>query len=375
MAETDGRDFVVARQGSFSDPITRWLLLVGALVIIMVLIGGFVRLSRAGLSIVEWDVVTGVVPPIGDAAWEQSFTDYQQTPEYQLVNSGMSLGDYQRIFYLEWTHRLIARIAGLLVVIPLLWFLWKGVLTWRVSYRYWAITAVFVVQGAIGWAMVSSGLRDRPVVSHLRLTIHLLTALVLLGIVLWMALDRLAPDGNDRPEVRSDDGVGARGTRLLAWAVLVTVVAQIAYGGLVAGLKAGHVSDTWPLMFGQFVPSGLLSVHDPWWMNLFEPLGSHFVHRWFAFVVAGLSITLFMAVRRGPSKPRMFRTTSWLIGVVALQITLGVGVVILGVPTWLALAHQGIGVAAFCIALVIVHQARTSPMPARDTTLLESRLT
>jgi cytochrome c oxidase assembly protein subunit 15 len=244
-----------------------------------------------------------------------------------------------------------------------------------VSYRYWAITAVFVVQGAIGWAMVSSGLRDRPVVSHLRLTIHLLTALVLLGIVLWMALDRLAPDGNDRPEVRSDDGVGARGTRLLAWAVLVTVVAQIAYGGLVAGLKAGHVSDTWPLMFGQFVPSGLLSVHDPWWMNLFEPLGSHFVHRWFAFVVAGLSITLFMAVRRGPSKPRMFRTTSWLIGVVALQITLGVGVVILGVPTWLALAHQGIGVAAFCIALVIVHQARTSPMPARDTTLLESRLT
>ncbi|RLE16538.1 MAG: hypothetical protein DRJ50_14910, partial [Actinobacteria bacterium] len=143
------------------DPVTRWLFMVAALVIAMVTVGGYVRLSRAGLSIVEWDVVTGVIPPIGDDAWERSFAGYQQTPEYQIINRGMSLADYQRIFYIEWAHRLIARIAGLLVILPLLWFLWKGLLSWRSSFRYWVIAVLFVAQGVLGWVMVSSGLRDR----------------------------------------------------------------------------------------------------------------------------------------------------------------------------------------------------------------------
>ncbi|MCP3854090.1 MAG: heme A synthase, partial [Actinomycetia bacterium] len=150
-----------ARWVGLNDPITRWLLMVAVLVATMVVVGGYVRLSRAGLSITEWDVVTGVIPPIGDVAWEQSFADYQQTPEYQLINRSMTLAEYQRIFYIEWAHRLIARIAGLLVVLPLFWFLWKGRLSWRSSLRYWAITILFGVQGILGWIMVSSGLRDR----------------------------------------------------------------------------------------------------------------------------------------------------------------------------------------------------------------------
>ncbi|MCP4222272.1 MAG: heme A synthase, partial [Actinomycetia bacterium] len=152
-----------------ADPITRWLLMVAALVVAMVLVGGFVRLSRAGLSIVEWDVVTGILPPIGDAAWDQSFAEYQQTPEYRLVNNGMSLGEYQHIFYIEWAHRLIARIIGLMVALPLVWFIRKGFLSVRESLRYWGIVALFGAQGLMGWLMVSSGLRDRPSVSHFRL--------------------------------------------------------------------------------------------------------------------------------------------------------------------------------------------------------------
>ncbi len=340
------------------DPITRWLLMVAALVVIMVSVGGFVRLSRAGLSIVEWDVVTGVVPPIGSAAWERSFAEYQLTPEYQLVNMGMSLGDYQRIFYYEWAHRLIARLAGLLVVLPLLWFLKKRRLSLRSSIRYWAIAALFGVQGTIGWVMVSSGLRDRPAVSHFRLTIHLLAALVLLGITLWMALDRIR---DERRGEASRVSTNASTTRRLAWVLMGTVVTQIAYGGLVAGLKAGQLSDTWPLMYGRIVPNGL-TARDPWWINLFDPLGSHWIHRWLAFVVAAAAIAVVAVVRRDHATNKtLLAATNWLLLVISLQITLGVFVVLLGVPKWFALAHQGLGVAVFCVALLIAHQVHSPP--------------
>jgi cytochrome c oxidase assembly protein subunit 15 len=351
-----------ARRVTPSDPITRWLLMVAALVVLMVIVGGFVRLSRAGLSIVEWDVVTGVVPPIGDAAWEQSFAEYKLTPEYRIMNQGMSLAEYQRIFYYEWAHRLIARIAGLLVVFPLLWFLKKGLLSLRTSLRYWAIAALFGVQGTIGWIMVSSGLRDRPAVSHFRLTIHLLAALALLGIVLWMALDRIRAE---QPADRHENRARSDASRILAWVLLGTVVTQIAYGGLVAGLKAGYLSNTWPLMQGRLVPNGL-TAGDPLWINLFEPLGSHWVHRWLAFVVAALAIAVAVAVRRDHSNDRSLQTaTAWLLFVVGLQVALGITVVLLGVPKWFALAHQGVGVAVFCIALVIAHQIHWQP-PVRN---------
>lgn len=368
MPLTAGRHTKSAYRIAPNDPITRWLLMVAGLVIAMVTVGGFVRLSRAGLSIVEWDVITGILPPIGSAAWEQSFSDYRQTPEYLLVNSGMSLGDYQRIFYIEWGHRLIARIAGMLVVLPLLWFLWKRYLSFRESLRYWGIALLFGVQGVIGWAMVSSGLRDRPTVSHFRLTIHLLTALALLGIVLWMALDRMAVarsvEGPDR-QARSGPSY------LLAWTLFGAVVVQTAYGGLVAGLKAGYLSNTWPLMFGRFIPQGLLTATEPWWANLFEPLGSHWVHRWLAFLVAAIAVAVFVVIRRdhGDSKTLRF-LTGWSLGVVALQITMGIAVVVLGVPKWLALAHQANGVALFCISLVITHQvhsSRRSRVPSATT--------
>ena len=352
------------RPAATSDPITRWLLMVAALVVVIVVVGGFVRLSRAGLSIVEWDVVTGVIPPIGEAAWEESFADYQQTPEYQLINEGMSLGEYQRIFYYEWAHRLIARLAGLMVVLPLLWFMWKRRLTLRDSLPFWGVAALFGIQGAIGWIMVASGLRDRPVVSHARLTIHLLAAVLLLGIALWMALNRIRDLSPASP--RTGNAL-SKTSKVLCWALLASLVVQLGYGGLVAGLKAGYISSTWPLMFGRFIPSGLLSTYEPWWENLYQSLGAHWIHRWFAFVVAGLVVAVFASARRDRVSGPESTALTWLLGVVTLQVTLGVLVVLLGVPKWFALAHQALGVIMFCILLVVVHAAgrsrATSPAP------------
>ncbi len=346
------------------DPITRWLFMVAALVVLMVVVGGFVRLSRAGLSIVEWDVVTGILPPIGDAAWEESFAEYQQTPEYRLVNRGMSLGEYQEIFYIEWAHRLIARIVGLIVVIPLIWFMRKGLLTFRASLRYWGVVALFGAQGLMGWLMVSSGLRDRPAVSHFRLTIHLLVALALLGIVLWMALDRLRAERLSEPESTRERLTGVT----LPYVLLGVVVAQIAYGGLVAGLKAGYVSDTWPLMGGRFVPRGLLTTYDPGWTGLFEAVGAHWVHRWFALVVAAAAVAVFLHIRReAPDRRVLSVAANLLVSVIVVQIALGVTVVVMQVPKWLALAHQGVGVVLFCVAVVIVHEVRARPGSLRST--------
>ena len=180
-----------------------------------------------------------------------------------------------------------------------------------------------------------------------------MVAIALLGIVLWMALDRMRAarleDGSDTEE-RS--GISP----VWSWVLLGTVVVQIAYGGLVAGLKAGYLSNTWPLMFGRFIPEGL-TAEEPLWLNLIEPLPSHWIHRWLAFVVAAVATAMFVRVRRNRSSSTDLRTaTAWLVAVVAAQITLGIYTVLLGVPKWVALAHQGFGVALFCIALVITHQ-------------------
>ncbi len=340
-----------APRPSRRDPVTVWLLMVAGLVFLMVVVGGFVRLSRAGLSIVEWDVVTGVVPPIGEEAWQAEFELYQQTPEYQLVNEGMTLSEFQYIFYLEWAHRLIGRIAGLLVIIPLIAFMVRGVLSVRESLKYWAIAVFFGVQGAIGWVMVASGLEDRPVVSDVRLTIHLLAAVALIGLVLWMAMDRMARTAPPPPPLR------ARWLVPLAWVTLGSTVLQIALGGIVAGLKAGHVSTTWPLMYGMWIPSNLTDGAETALLFVLEPIGSHWAHRWFAFVVAGLVAGMVTMIVRSQNDDRLLTGTAWtMAGLVVAQIALGIITVLLNVPKWWALTHQGVGVLLIAAIVVATHR-------------------
>ena len=169
--------------------ITRWLMSVCIMIMAIVVFGGFVRLTRSGLSIVEWNPISGVVPPIGETAWQQEFAKYQQTPEFQKVNNDMDLAGYKKIFYVEYIHRLVARIIGLIVVIPIFYYLFKGVIPWKKSAVYLWIGLLFGFQGFMGWYMVSSGLKDVPAVSHFRLTIHLFMALFLLGLTFWTMLN------------------------------------------------------------------------------------------------------------------------------------------------------------------------------------------
>ncbi|HHC07246.1 MAG TPA: heme A synthase [Actinobacteria bacterium] len=343
---------------SLRDPIVRWLLLVAGVVGFMVVVGGYVRLSRAGLSIVEWDPITGVLPPLSDAAWRESFAAYQKTPEYRIVNAGMTLAEYRRIFLIEWGHRLLARIAGLAVVVPLVVLMWRRRLGVRASLPYWGLVALFGLQGALGWVMVASGLVDRPAVSHLRLTLHLLVALTILGVALWMALDRLGA---------AEGGAVDEGLRLGSWLLGGVIVVQIALGGFVAGLKAGHVSSTWPLMFGYLVPPGVWGGAVGWWERLGTPLTAHWTHRWFALVVLAVAVAVAAAYRRQADAPAPARAAATVLaGVVAVQVALGIGVVVYGVPMWLALVHQGTGVVVFALGVVVLHAAvrtrRASPV-------------
>ncbi len=200
--------------------ITNWLLTVCVLITLMVLLGGYVRLTRSGLSIVEWNPVSGVVPPIGEQAWQVEFEKYQQTPEFQKVNHQFTLDEYKRIFYVEYIHRLIARMAGLIVVIPLFYFVWKQWIPWRKSGIYWLIAALFGFQGFLGWYMVSSGLENRPTVSHFRLTIHLLMALSLLALTLWMALNRMVGER----DWRRAGGTGGRAGYGWTWVLMAVLV-------------------------------------------------------------------------------------------------------------------------------------------------------
>ncbi len=326
-----------------------WLFAVAALVGLMVVVGGYVRLTRAGLSIVEWNPISGVVPPIGEQAWQQEFAKYQQTPEFRFVNAAMTLDGYKHIFYLEWAHRLIARLAGLIVVLPLIYFLWKGIIPWRKSAVYLLIALLFAFQGFMGWYMVSSGLIDQPHVNHFRLTIHLLIALTLLAVALWVGLDHLYRHGGAARPRWSGLGLAA----------LTIIVVQIAYGGLVAGLKAGHISNTWPLMGGALVPSDLFSQTGSWLARLLEaPLTVHFIHRWLAFGV--LAIALWLYFHQGAGKAsgagQIGKGDATLVIIVLMQIGLGISVVVFGVPIWLALLHQTIVLLIFITAVYLNHR-------------------
>jgi len=328
-----------------------WLWTVAALVAGMVVVGGFVRLSRAGLSIVEWDAVTGVVPPVGEAAWQEAFAQYRQSPEGRTVNADMTLDGYRRIFLIEWFHRLVARLAGLAVLLPLLVFLFRRTIPWRRSGPYWAVVIGFGLQGLLGWLMVASGLVDRPSVSHYRLTAHLMAALALLAFTIWLAM---------RPAEVADDDGSMRPLRRLGWLLVAVVTIQIVWGGLMAGLKAGTASDTWPRMLGQIVPDGMLTAAPTWWQSVTElPLGVHWVHRWLAWAVLAAAAALALAARWAGAG-RIARPAAVLVALVGVQIALGVTVIVQHVPLSLALLHQATGVAVFALTVVTFHRLATA---------------
>ncbi|HLO13495.1 MAG TPA: COX15/CtaA family protein [Anaerolineales bacterium] len=325
-----------------------WLFVFAFIVAFLVVFGGFVRLTRSGLSITEWNPISGAIPPIGEQAWLKEFVKYQQTPEFQQINFNMTLEEYQYIFYIEWIHRFIARLAGLVYAIPVFYFLFRKTIPFREFGIYFAMGMLFIAQAAAGWIMVSSGLIDRPSVSHFDLTIHLLLALSLLGLSLWTAFGHKYgfPDKSKKAKWSLPSK--------LALVSFILLVIQISYGGMTAGLKAGHVSDTWPLMFGKLVPPNLFNS----WINLFEtPQTIVFVHRWFAFMVLISIASLYFAARK-ESSTEINNGLKWLLGLVSLQIVLGILTVILHVEIPIALAHQVGALGLFALTIFFIHRLR-----------------
>jgi cytochrome c oxidase assembly protein subunit 15 len=257
--------------------IRQWLYAVAALLFAMVLVGGATRLTESGLSIVEWKPVTGTLPPLSQAEWQAEFEKYKTIPQYQQVNRGMSLDEFKTIYWWEWTHRFLGRLIGAAFLVPFLFFLWRGWIEPGLRGRLWTIFALGTLQGAAGWWMVVSGLAERTSVSPYRLAFHLTLAGVIFAGLIWTA-QKLAA----RPQSGAPTAIRAG-----ALALLVLVLVQIYLGALVAGLDAGLIYNTWPLMDGELLPdfSDLLLL-DPLWRNFFENvLTVQFDHRMMAYLL------------------------------------------------------------------------------------------
>lgn len=329
--------------------VMNWLFVFVSLVAFLVVFGGFVRLTRSGLSITEWNPISGAIPPVGETAWQEEFAKYQATPEFQQINFDMTLEEYKYIFYIEWFHRFLARFAGLVYAIPVFFFLFTKRIPFRDFGVYFLMGMLFIAQAFAGWVMVASGLKDRPSVSHFNLTIHLLLALTLFGLALWTAFGHKY--GFPEREGKARWSLPSR----LALLSFVLLIIQIAYGGMTAGLKAGHVSDTWPLMFGKLIPPNLFSS----WLHLFEvPQTIVFIHRWFGF--AGLiAVPLAYYAAKKRNYPReILNGLLWLTGVVVLQIALGVLTVLSYVNIVVALTHQANALLIFGLAVYFIHRLR-----------------
>lgn len=327
-----------------------WLFIFACIVAFLIVFGAFVRLTRSGLSITEWNPISGTVPPLSDAAWQEEFTKYQQTPEFQQINFNMTLEEYKYIFWIEWIHRFLARFAGLVYAIPVFYFLFTKKIPIREFGIYFVMGLLFIAQAIAGWIMVASGLVDRPSVSHFNLTIHLLLALTLFGLALWTLLGHKYGFTD-----KSKNSKWSTPSRLALISFMVLII-QITYGGMTAGLKAGHVSDTWPLMFGKLIPPNLFSSL----INIFEsPQTIVFIHRWFAFAVL-IAITAFYAsVRTNNASIEIKNGLNWLLGLVVFQIALGILTVVLHVQIAIALAHQAGALGLFALLIYFIHRLRT----------------
>jgi cytochrome c oxidase assembly protein subunit 15 len=308
------------------------LFAVAGLVFAMVVVGGITRLTESGLSITEWKPLTGAIPPLNAADWGHAFRLYQATPEYQEINgpAGMTIAQFKQIYFWEWLHRLLGRLIGLAFALPLAWFAVKRAIPSGYGWKMVALLVLGGAQGGLGWYMVMSGLADRTDVSHLRLAAHLLLALAIMAALLWVALDlrRLGSSGEDRP------------ARLTSAAILATAIlsVQILYGAWVAGLNAGQVASSWPLMNDRLVPAGIDWSHGTAWALANDPYLVHFVHRWWAWVVVVVLVLFARQVR--PSS----RAASIAIhAAFGTQILLGIATVMTGVPIPLAALHQAVG--------------------------------
>ena len=329
-----------------------WLFLVCAMLLVMIVLGGATRLTGSGLSIMEWAPLLGALPPLAEAEWQRLFALYKTIPQYALLNTDMDLAGFQRIFWLEWIHRLWGRMLGFVFLVPLVWFWARGKIERGLRARLAVIFLIGGLQGVVGWFMVASGFfADSTAVSPYRLVIHLALALLLYAAVLWTALSLWRP-------LLSPDAADEGGARRIAAGACVVITLTILAGGFVAGLHAGLKYNSFPLMDGQLLPAGYASL-APFWRNFTENIAAvQFDHRLLASFSFVAALAAAAAGWRLPRAHPARRALVSLAGLVVVQYVLGVATLLLVVPVALAVAHQAMAVLVLTAALVALHALR-----------------
>ncbi len=330
-----------------------WLWSIVVMTLLTLVVGGITRLTRSGLSIVDWAPIMGVVPPLDEAQWQVAFAAYRAFPEYQELRQGMSLGEFKFIYFWEYLHRLIARTIGMVFLVPFLFFLVRGYLSRPLARRALVLFGLGAAQGLMGWIMVKSGLVDEPRVSHYRLAAHLSLAFVIFGYAVWLARDLALR------VVRTAVPRSTRTLLLRGLAVVGALLAvQIVWGAFVAGLRAGYYYNTFPLMAGSFVPPDMFRL-SPALLNFVEnPSAVQWMHRLLGTLLLLAAAGMFVRVRAAEADRTSRHLNVVLVGLVATQYVIGVATLLLYVPVWLGVLHQ---VTAMVIAgtwLVWLHHAR-----------------
>ncbi len=320
------------------------------MIFIMVVIGGATRLTESGLSMVEWKPLT-MVPPLNDTQWQAEFAAYQTSPEYKLKNAGMSLAAFKTIYWFEFTHRLWGRLIGFAFAFPLLWFIWKGAVDRPLFFKLGGLFILGGLQGALGWFMVASGLVDRPDVSQYRLTAHLALAFAVYGLIVWVALDLFAKEGAETPSTLDP------ASRRLAVLLPFFALAVVGAGAFVAGINAGLIYNTFPLMDGRVIPEGLYAM-QPWFMSAFEDATTvQFNHRVLAIMLVILVAVTWWRGRR-TAAGRTPGVLNAMLAMALVQAALGVSTLVLQVPLGLALAHQAGALVLFTLTVWFAHTQR-----------------
>jgi cytochrome c oxidase assembly protein subunit 15 len=329
-----------------------WLLTVCALIFCMVVLGGVTRLTRSGLSMVEWDPIMGVIPPLNETEWQASFDKYKQYPEYRHYNQDMSLGEFKGIFYFEYGHRVLGRLIGMAFLLGFLYFLFTRKLRRDMIPALMIMFVLGGMQGLLGWFMVKSGLVDRPHVSQYRLTAHLSAAIAIYSYIFWYAMGLLK---QEQSMFRLQPTTSLRNYGRY---ITILVFVMILSGGFVAGTRAGFTFNTFPTMNGYWLPPGIMDM-KPWYMNFFENITTiQFTHRVMALVVF-ISIMIYWLRSLGQN---MHDTTRFgfhlLLVMLLIQVGLGISTLLLAVPVLLAAAHQAGALLLFTIALYLNHELR-----------------
>jgi cytochrome c oxidase assembly protein subunit 15 len=337
-----------AREPAPYRAIAVWLWSLAGLVFLMVIVGGATRLTESGLSITQWKPLTGIIPPLSPSQWQAEFENYKKIPQYAELFPDMDLSGFKFIFFFEWSHRLLGRLIGAAMVLPLIFFWAKGLLPPGFKPKLLGILALGALQGFVGWWMVKSGLSDRVEVAQERLAIHLLLASLTFAALVWLAASLKARGGQLPARI-------SPGPRWLAGGMVLLVLLQIGLGGLVAGLRAGRAFNTWPLIDGYFWPPlDKLTLLSPLWRNFLDNiLLVQFQHRMIAYALLALALAQALYASRAAVGGRAVRRTWAVAGLVAIQASIGIATLVLVVPLWAGLLHQAF--AMIVLGMAVAH--------------------